>query len=31
VDSGKRMVVLLDVQKILSKNERAELVELSAE
>jgi purine-binding chemotaxis protein CheW len=28
VDSGKRMVVLLDVEKILSKNEQAELAEL---
>ena len=28
VDSGKRMVVLLDVEKILSKNEQAELAEV---
>jgi purine-binding chemotaxis protein CheW len=31
VDSGKRMVVLLDVEKILSKAERKELAELPAE
>jgi len=31
VDSGKRMVVLLDVEKILSKTERAELAELPAQ
>jgi purine-binding chemotaxis protein CheW len=28
VDSGKRMVVLLDVEKILSKNEQSELAEI---
>jgi purine-binding chemotaxis protein CheW len=31
VDSGKRMVVLLDVEKILSKTEQAELAELPAQ
>ena len=31
VDSGKRMVVLLDVEKILSKSEQAELAEVPAQ
>ena len=31
VDSGKRMVVLLDVEKILSKTEQAELAEVPAQ
>jgi purine-binding chemotaxis protein CheW len=31
VDSGKRMIVLLDVEKILSKDEQAKLTEVAAD